>query len=55
MGVVVVCCAPLEVSVGRCVLRVGVTSQPQTQRWERAFGIRWLTDRPFLRPPTEQS
>lgn len=51
MGVVVVCCAGLEVAVGLCVLRVGVTSQKQTQRWEGAFGIRWLTGRPFLCPP----
>lgn len=53
--VVVMGCARLEVSAGRCVLRVGVTSQQQTQRWEGALGIRRLTGRPFLCPPTEQS
>lgn len=33
MRVVTVCGASLEVSVGRCVLRGGVTSQQQIQHW----------------------
>lgn len=31
--VVIVCCARLEVSVGLCVLRGGVTSRQQIQLW----------------------
>ena len=33
MRAVVVCCASLEVFVGRCVLRGEVTSQQQIQHW----------------------